>query len=344
MSRPRKEPPAPSSIVPSLVRYARARGLDVEILAVRFGLPAGVEQEDEVVAGTGDPHEIFDWIARACGEPDVALRLGAAFPMRRYGFAELTARASDTLGRALGVLARYAPLLHVDFEAALEVDGAGAPARWVARTPRRPRGAGRYLNEFVLAHTMAQARALDAGLVASRAWFANARPRDVEPLHAAFGTRDLTFGGPDSGLAFDAAVLDRALPGADDRMRATMEPLAEAALRARSAAAAPPSLAARVSARLVASLPEGADVAVVAAALHMSPRTLQRRLEEEGTAFTEVLDRARLELARTALQDRSASLTAIAFRLGFADLATFSRAFKRWTGQPPGQWRGGQRG
>ena len=72
---------------------------------------------------------------------------------------------------------------------------------------------------------------------------------------------------------------------------------------------------------------------------HMSARTLQRRLEEEQTRFTEVLDRARLDLARRLLADPALPLADVAFRLGFADLAAFSRAFKRWTGKPPGQWR-----
>jgi AraC-like DNA-binding protein len=89
------------------------------------------------------------------------------------------------------------------------------------------------------------------------------------------------------------------------------------------------------------TLPAGADAAEVAETMHMSVRTLQRRLEEEGTRFGAVLDRARLELARTALSNPSATLTEVAFRLGFGDLATFSRAFKRWTGMPPGQWRRG---
>ncbi len=71
----------------------------------------------------------------------------------------------------------------------------------------------------------------------------------------------------------------------------------------------------------------------------MSARTLQRRLEEEGTRFSEVLDRVRLEAARAALSDPDTTLTDVAYRLGFGDLATFSRAFKRWTGKPPGQWR-----
>ncbi len=71
----------------------------------------------------------------------------------------------------------------------------------------------------------------------------------------------------------------------------------------------------------------------------MSARTLQRRLEQEQTRFTEVLDGARLAVARRLLGDSTIQLTDVAFRLGFADLATFSRAFKRWTGKPPGQWR-----
>jgi len=71
----------------------------------------------------------------------------------------------------------------------------------------------------------------------------------------------------------------------------------------------------------------------------MSSRTLQRRLEREDTTFTEVLDGVREELARSLLPDHALSLAEIAYRIGFSDLATFSRAFKRWTGKPPGQFR-----
>ena len=73
--------------------------------------------------------------------------------------------------------------------------------------------------------------------------------------------------------------------------------------------------------------------------MHMSARTLQLRLEQEDTQFSEVLDRARLGVARGLLLDPGVALSEAAVRLGFADLATFSRAFKRWTGKPPGQWR-----
>jgi AraC-like DNA-binding protein len=341
MPRPRKEPPSPSPIAPVLARYARARGLDVELLACRFGLPADVEQRDEVPVAPETPDALLEWVARACGEPDLALHLGAAFPMRGYGFAELAARASTTLRQALGILARYAALLHADLQGALEEGPSGeGTAHWVVRTPRRPRGVGRHVHELVLAHALGQCRlGSNRAIAVDRVWFAHARPRRTEGLVAHFGTNELAFGCPDSGIAFSRGALDAAMPGVDPRMLATMEPLAEAALRARAGAAPSSPLSARVAERLAATLPEGADIADVARALHMSARTLQRRLEEGGTRFTELLDRARLELAVAALRDPRATLTEVAFRLGFSDLATFSRAFKRWTGEPPGLWR-----
>ena len=178
------------------------------------------------------------------------------------------------------------------------------------------------------------------GLRGARVWFAHARTPDLEPIHAFFGTREVAFGCPDSGIAFRSVPprppdAGRRRPHAGDRPSRSPTPLCARRMGGATAA----SLSARVAERLAATLPAGTDVVDVASALHMSARTLQRRLEEEGTRFTEVLDRVRLELARTALRDPETTLTDVAFRLGFGDLATFSRAFKRWTGKPPGQWR-----
>jgi AraC-like DNA-binding protein len=151
-----------------------------------------------------------------------------------------------------------------------------------------------------------------------------------------FATDDLAFGCEDSGFAVARLELERPMRHPDARAVETLSPLVEAELGTRPSGA---SLTARVAAHLAVSLPEGADVGEVARAMHMSARTLQRRLEQEQTRFTEVLDRARLDLSRRLLGDPTIALTDIAYRLGFADLATFSRAFKRWTGKPPGQWR-----
>src|SRR6185312_8500492 len=156
MPRPRKEPPSPSRLVPAVVRYARSRGVDVGLLVVRFGLPADVAQRDAVPVLSETPNELLAHVAGACGEPDVALRLGVTLHTSRSDLAELAARASATLRDALGRLARYAPLLHVDFDASLDEDG--AEARWTLRTPARPRGVGRFVHELALAHGLAQCR------------------------------------------------------------------------------------------------------------------------------------------------------------------------------------------
>lgn len=71
----------------------------------------------------------------------------------------------------------------------------------------------------------------------------------------------------------------------------------------------------------------------------MSGRTLQRRLEAEGTSFSEVLDRVRADLARSYVKDADLPLAEVAYRLGFSDFSTFSRAFKRWMGKAPGAYR-----
>jgi AraC-like DNA-binding protein len=341
MARPRKVLPSRSPLVPSIVRHAAARGLDVEALAWRFGLPADVQRCEEVVTGADVPDEMLRAIARLAGEPDVALRLAGELTSRALTVAELAVRASANVGDALGRLARWVPLLHEGLEASLDDGGPDAgparvDARWTLRTPHRPRGAGRFVHELVLAYAVHQVRAGAGDLAASRVWFMDARPPDLSFLRAFFGTRDLAFGCESSGFAVARASLARPMRLAEARTVDTLASIVEGELGARPRGA---SLTERVATQLTRALPEGTDVTEVARALHMSSRTLQRRLEQEQTRFTEVLDGARLDLARRLLANPGMTLGDVAFRLGFADLATFSRAFKRWTGKPPGQWR-----
>jgi AraC-like DNA-binding protein len=78
----------------------------------------------------------------------------------------------------------------------------------------------------------------------------------------------------------------------------------------------------------------------VAERLHMSPRQLNRKLKEEQTSFKIILVECRRQLAEQYISDSSLSLTEISFLLGFSEASSFSRAFRRWTGQSPTQARG----
>ena len=71
----------------------------------------------------------------------------------------------------------------------------------------------------------------------------------------------------------------------------------------------------------------------------MSGRTLQRRLKEEGTSFGELLDWLRRGMAQAYLADDQISISEVSYLLGFSEQSAFQRAFKRWTGSTPVQFR-----
>jgi len=81
----------------------------------------------------------------------------------------------------------------------------------------------------------------------------------------------------------------------------------------------------------------------IADALHISPRTLQRRLQDEGCNFQRVLEEARHQLARHYLNNSVLELNEAAYLLGYEDSNSFVRAFRTWEGVPPARWREKQR-
>ncbi|RZT04325.1 AraC-type DNA-binding protein [Duganella sp. CF402] len=102
------------------------------------------------------------------------------------------------------------------------------------------------------------------------------------------------------------------------------------------ASAQPPTFSAKVQALLASLLPKGPPHRDdVAAQMMMSERTLQRRLAEEGTSFTNLVDDTRRELARQSLSAGELSLKMLSFQLGFSEPSAFYRACKRWFGMAP---------
>jgi len=132
-----------------------------------------------------------------------------------------------------------------------------------------------------------------------------------------------------------------ALP-ADDLARPlrTANPDAAAALAAGLAQTPPPpatTMTARVAAAIEASLAGGrpAEREALARSLGMSGKTLARRLAAEQRHFSEVVEDVRRSLARRLVVEDTLELGEVAARVGFADLAAFGKAFRRWFGEPP---------
>jgi AraC-like DNA-binding protein len=138
-------------------------------------------------------------------------------------------------------------------------------------------------------------------------------------------------------LEFPTELLDRPLPGADPVLAAYLRKQVEAVVQQVDAPnAVSQECARRIAERLGAGEP---SQALIARQMGMSERTLQRRLQAEKTSFNELLEQARRTIACSYLADRKLAAYEVSFLLGYSEPATFFRAFKRWTGKTPLEYR-----
>jgi AraC-like DNA-binding protein len=144
------------------------------------------------------------------------------------------------------------------------------------------------------------------------------------------------FGATENALVIPAARLDLPARFTDDQLAASSRAQCEEALRQLTEDA---GFACRVRRVIETSHPFPPKLARVAGTLFVSERTLKRRLQEEEASFQQLVDQVRLERAQDLLRSTGMNLSQIADALGYADAANFTRAFKRWTGTSPSQYR-----
>ena len=144
-------------------------------------------------------------------------------------------------------------------------------------------------------------------------------------------------GRPETKMIFDKTLLDLPINNPDPNLLHYLKPIADEVIKNLPGNQ---NVKQMIQDKIFASLEQGnITIDSVAAQIHVSARTLQRRLEDEGTTFAELLDDTRHIAAIEYLKDLRISITEIAFLLGFSDSSTFYRAFKRWTKQTPAQFR-----
>jgi AraC-like DNA-binding protein len=160
---------------------------------------------------------------------------------------------------------------------------------------------------------------------------------DPAETRRAFGC-PVRFGAPDNRLVFPLRVLEATSRGANPLISEQIEKFTAAVL----AQVTPRStFRGRVTDVVRSLLVEGrrADRAIVARRLHVSQRTLQRRLEEERTSFTAVRDDVLWETVDALMSNRELKIESVALSVGFRELAAFSKAFKRHAGCSPSRFR-----
>ena len=275
--------------------------------------------------------EIVARAQRLTGEPALAMSLGVQMRLSSHGFLGWAAMTASTVREAIELGCRFASTRTTAIGLALYVEDDTASLVIEERAPLGPR-----LAEFAilsLAVAVWQlAQVLTGTTVTGVAECTFAAPGYLADVPAAAMIR---FGCPVNRLVFPARILDLPLTTADP----VATQLARAQCERELAALVDAGVPARVRAAIDARLEQAPSLDEVARELHVSTRTLKRKLAERGTTFSAILEDVRRQRALLLLDHRDLSIGEIATRLGYAELPNFTRAFRKWTGQTPVAYR-----
>lgn len=316
--------------------------LDVLHLARRWKV-----RPDALLAGTGlteeglrDPNarvavatcaKVVERAHALTGEPALALYQGMQMKVSSHGFLGFAAMTASTIREALAFAERFAATRTsaLGISIVREKDTAA-----IVVEERADLGG---LREFAILAIMIGVWQLGQTFTGRtlRGVAECAFPEPAYLKRVPFATDMLRFDRPAHRLVFAAELLDVPLVSADP----VAVQLAQAQCERELSMLVDAGLPGRVKRALVGEGGRFLSVEEVAKQLHVSTRTLKRKLAALGTSYTAILDETRRQRALLLLEDRGLPLAEIAGRLGYTELPNFTRAFRKWTGTTPAAYR-----
>ncbi|WP_245000456.1 AraC family transcriptional regulator [Marinobacter daepoensis] len=268
-------------------------------------------------------------------DPGFGLKVGGGVRPASIDAVSFAMQSAATLREALVLVQKYQRLISDGGRFQLLPASRGT---WIVYHPRQGRLAfSPHQIEAVLSAVVSLSDWIGGSAVRpSRVQFSHGRLGGIAGYREVFGC-PVDFEQAFSGLLVANELLDKPLPQANPALARVHERYnaGRLAVLERGAVSAA-DLRQWLMVRIGPSLPRRVDAARV---LGISERTLARRLADEGYTFNRLLDEVRRDLALTAVKTSHQSLADIALSLGFAEASPFYRAFQRWTGLPPAQWR-----
>lgn len=324
-----------------LCEVANERGVPTaDVLAGTAIDPADLNKADAMVSALDEIEAVRRLLARLGSKAGLGVEVGSRFTLTHFGLFGFAVMSCGTLRELFSIAMRYFALtmLHIDlalFETAedcvIELDAGHLPAdvrgffieRDIAGIITTTVG-------FALAAAEKYADEVSAELAVDEELL---RPLlELVPVH------EVRFGRAHNRLHFPRAMFDEPLPQADRHTlqicMAQCDVLMQGSERRRGITALVRSKLFRDSG-VFPTLPD------VAAELDIHPRTLRRRLAEEGTSFRDLLNEARSTVAVDLLRNVGLTVQEVSTRLGYTEVSTFSHAFKRWHGLAPSDIRRG---
>jgi AraC-like DNA-binding protein len=312
----------------------RECGHDVAPILAAVGIDDAMLDDPDTRVPTSVAMALLARSVEQTGDSNLGLHLAERAQLGSFDVHFFAMASSPTLGASYERLCRYQRLIHETSRVDLEIGRDRAVLRHqLAGGAAAPRQTA----EFLLAAWVRAGRVITGiDWAPDEVHFAHPAPSDSTD-HARFFRAHVHFAMSENALVLLPRLLETPCARADPALVAVLDRYAADRLGHMPDSN---SVADRVRTALVDELRGGEPTAShLAARLKMSVRSLNRLLAAENTSYQGLLDALRRDLAERHLADRQMSISEVGFLLGFSELSSFHRAFKRWTGRTPAQFR-----
>ena len=313
-------------------------GILVPAVLRRAGLPQNLFEQTRILVSTEELFALWRAIGEVSKDASIGVRLGTESSIARFHPMGLAALSTESFGAAIDHMARYkrlsAPeeILHETVE-----DEWVIQFRWSLAVDIEPAVLVEHCFAWVLTiareGTGTRIKPLRVELVQPRSHTKALEKHFGCPVICGASRNAIIFRAEDRAIPFvtrNAELLEMLAPQFDQELKERTADEDHFIDLVRGA----------IQQRLTGHRPVVDDVAKD---LHMSSRTLQRRLQDAGSNYQRVLDEARRQMARYYLSNSVLELAEAAYLLGYEDANSFARAFRAWEGMPPKNWREAQR-
>jgi AraC-like DNA-binding protein len=321
-----------------LVEAIEAAGQDPAKVLDPLGLDRRVLSDPHGFIPAADFARALEEAARATGDECFGLHFGQNYHPKNLGPLAYVVLNSPTMGVAFENVARYLRVHNTAAEVSFVVGQQWDYLRHLLSG--LPVEGRRQHNEFSAAVGLGLIR-----LMAGSGWtpveveFEHAAPAQASEHSRVFGA-PVSFGRTTNGFVIEHEFSGRQIPAADERLYPIIREYLDRVLEELPRE---DGLLASVRRGIMESLrQEEPTLTRVAQRIAVGPRTLQRGLKEQGVDFKGLVDDTRRRFSLRYLQDSKHTLTEVAYLLGYSEVSAFNRAFKRWTGSTPAEYRRGE--
>ena len=333
-AKPLHEEPIPFITLPNWIKAAAQCGFNIEPIFRELGIETNLINLETATISRPLMEQVMDACVAQSGQQHFPFVLGETFAFEYLPDLSTFLTTSPSLREALKIFDWVRELINPMINVQLVEDPPLAMLVLVTDETSKP-----YFTEALYASIIKFGRALlhDAQGMAFREMRFRHRAPHYEEAYRLFFRTPVLFEQAEYAVVFDYELLDRPLEGAFPTLHQQAEYLVEQRLQRMPRRTGLVSAVEDLLERQPQLMRQGIES--VAKSLKLGPRTLQRRIQDAGESYADVLARVRYRMAMHDLRETDDDLEIISERLGFSDRRSFTRAFTRWSGVAPSAFR-----